>query len=162
MSALSTRITNTLRDAVKPATLAHNGMAGIVATGTMSLVMTAGKAAGLMETPPPKHITGRAAQKIGFSTHKVPQPAFTLAWLAAHLAYGAGAGIVYGAARGFLPRQRPLAGGLYGTALWAVSYLGLMPAMGLYPFATNDRTSRQVTMVVAHEAYGGTLAYLTR
>lgn len=162
MQSLPDRVTDTVRGAVRPAALAHNGLAGIVATGAMSLVMAAGKAAGLMETPPPKHITGRAAQKIGLSPRRAPQPAFTLAWLVGHLAYGAGAGIVYGAVRTVLPRQRPVAGSLYGIALWAVSYLGLMPAMGLYPFAANDSTTRQATMVVAHEAYGGTLAYLTR
>jgi uncharacterized membrane protein YagU involved in acid resistance len=138
----------------------RNGFAGIVATGAMSLVMLAGKAVGLMETAPPKQITHHAEQKAGIRPHEQPQEAFDATWLAAHVGYGAACGVVFGLLRPVLPRNRVIAGLIFGELVWAVSYLGYLPAIGLYPSPKQDSGSRQAVMIAAHAVYGVSQAYL--
>jgi len=47
---------------------------------------------------------------------------------------------------------------LYGALLWSVSYLGLMPALGLYPWPDEDAKPRLGVMIAAHGVYGLALA----
>jgi hypothetical protein len=46
---------------------------------------------------------------------------------------------------------------VYATAVYAISYLGWIPALNLMPAAGEDRPGRSVTMLVAHWVYGATL-----
>jgi hypothetical protein len=131
-----------------------------VATAAMSVVIAAGKAAGLLETPPPKQITARAAHELGIPIHAIPQPAFTASWVLAHAGYGAATGVLYALSRPLLPKSRPLSGLLYGGAVWGISYLGVMPKLGLYPTPDDDRTSRSAVMIAAHAVYGTSLSSL--
>ncbi|MGE5617771.1 MAG: DUF1440 domain-containing protein [Sphingomonadaceae bacterium] len=80
--------------------------------------------------------------------------AYTATWLAAHFAYGTAWGVIYALLRPLLSRSPVAAGILFGGALWTLSYLGLMPALGLYPRPKEDHPSRVVTMIAAHAVYG--------
>lgn len=142
-------------------TMVRGGLAGILGTGPMSLAIAAGRAAGLFRTPPPKQIIERAQAKAGIR-HELPEPAVQASWLAAHLGYGAACGVLYTLLRPLLPTSPITAGLLYGGAVWGVSYLGLMPSLGLYPGPKADSPLRAAVMIVAHVVFGVTTAEVER
>ena len=51
-------------------------------------------------------------------------------------------------------------GVLFGTALWASAYVGLLPAIGLMPPPERDERRRPASMLIAHWIYGAALALL--
>ena len=51
-----------------------------------------------------------------------------------------------------------MAGLLFGGGVWALAYLGIMPALGLYPPVDQEHPMRQATLIAAHAAYGITTA----
>jgi hypothetical protein len=141
--------------------LIRGALAGVAATVPMTAVIAAGDVLGLLRTPPPEEITARVAERAG----EVPDrqsPAFQAEWLAAHTAYGAACGAVYALARPLLPRSDVLAGLLFGGAVWGVSYIGLLPALALYPAPDEDAPGRAATMIAAHAVYGTALAATAR
>ncbi len=138
-------------------TIARGIVAGLAATAPMTLVIAAGRAIGLMRTPPPVLITANAVESTGQSPDR-QSPAFQAAWLTAHFGYGAGCGAIYALARPFLPRSVTVAGLLFGGGVWTISYLVMMPASRLYPSAADDSRSRQAVMIAAHLVFGLTLA----
>ena len=131
-------------------------IAGLVATGVMTVVIVAAEWMGLLRVPPPEQVTARTAERAGVDRHGT-QPRFTAISLASHHAYGASCGVLYALVRRFLPAPGTAAGLLYGALLWTVAYLGYLPVLRLYPWPKDDRRSRAVTMVAAHAVYGVTL-----
>lgn len=138
--------------------LIRGGIAGVAATGTMSCAMWLGTQAGLLHTPPPKQITKRAQRKVGINPHALPAETFTASWFAAHLAYGTLSGAAYALLRPLLPGSNLASGLLYGGAVWAVNYLGLLPALGLFEPPDEHAQSQTAVMLAAHAVYGVTLA----
>ena len=138
-------------------TLARGALAGLAATLPMTVVIGAGRAAGLMGTPPPVEIMENAAEQAGENPDR-RSPEFQAAWLAAHVGYGAACGVLFSAIRPMLPRSDLAAGLLFGAAVWGVSYFGLMPSLNLYPSAEDDSNQRQAVMVAAHAVFGAALA----
>jgi hypothetical protein len=127
--------------------------AGLTATLPMSLVIALGRWMRLLWTPPPKQIIGSAAKRANVN----PDPsseAFTASWISAHFGYGAGCGAAYALAKPILPSSPPVAGLLFGGAVWGVSYLGIIPALGLYPWPKDDSKSRVAVMIAAHAVFG--------
>ena len=56
----------------------------------------------------------------------------------------------------------PIASGVgYGLAVWAGSYLGFLPALGLHPPATRESPGRNVMNIGAHLVWGATLGAVT-
>jgi uncharacterized membrane protein YagU involved in acid resistance len=51
----------------------------------------------------------------------------------------------------------PFAGISFGLLVWAISYLGLLPALGLYPSPRKDTGRRTAIMVLAHIVWGAML-----
>lgn len=139
--------------------IVRSSIAGLLATGFMSVVVVAGRYTGLLGTPPPKVITARMEQEAGI-LHKLPYPVFQSSWMAAHLGYGIVCGALYGLARRWLPRAEVPGGLLFGGLVWAVSYLGLMPGLQLYPWPSEDTRSRQGVMIAAHAVFGIALALI--
>ena len=138
-------------------TLARGVLAGLAATVPMTAVIVAGRAAGLMRTPPPVEITENVAERAGENPdHR--GPAFQAGWLAAHVGYGAACGALYALTRPVLPRSDVTAGLLFGGAVWGVSYVSIMPALNLYPSAQDDSHGRQAVMIAAHAVFGTALA----
>jgi uncharacterized membrane protein YagU involved in acid resistance len=140
-------------------TLACGALAGLTATVPMTAVIGAGRAAGLMGTPPPIEITENVAEQAGEDPDR-QSPEFQAAWITAHAAYGAACGVVFSAMRPVLPRSDLAAGLLFGAAVWGVSYIGLMPSLDLYPSADEDSNQRQAVMIAAHAVFGTALASL--
>jgi uncharacterized membrane protein YagU involved in acid resistance len=142
-------------------TLGRGALAGLVATVPMTVVIGAGRAAGLMRTPPPVEITENIAEQAGENPDR-QSAEFQTAWLAAHVGYGAACGVIFSAIRPLLPRSDLVAGILFGGAVWGVSYISLMPSLNLYPPAEDDSNQRQAVMIAAHAVYGTALAGIER
>jgi hypothetical protein len=77
----------------------------------------------------------------------------------AHLGFGMGAGALFGMLHskrsGVL--RAALTGAGFGTAVWATSYYGWVPALGLMREPHDDRPFRPTAMVAGHIVYGSVL-----
>lgn len=74
--------------------------------------------------------------------------------LGAHFAYGTTTGAIYG----MLPIKHNAANGVaYGLGVWAVSYLGWLPAMEILRPATEHPARRNALMIAAHVVWGASL-----
>lgn len=135
----------------------QGSFAGLVATTLMTGVMYGGKWLGLLQTPPPKEISARGEGAAGV---RPGGPAFSLSWVAAHLAFGVAGGAVFPWVGRAYPGSPSVAGALYGLSIWFQAYVGVLPELGLYPDPVEDSTSRQAVLVVAHLVYGATVGRL--
>jgi hypothetical protein len=140
--------------------LVAGGAAGFVATVPMTLAME------LMHERlpvqeryplPPSEIVTVAEGAAGVDLPPQLHPAATLA---AHFGYGAAAGILYG------PLVRNVAldpwarGVVFGLGVWTVSYLGLLPSLGVLRPATEHPGRRNALMIAAHVVWGAALGAL--
>jgi uncharacterized membrane protein YagU involved in acid resistance len=108
---------------------------------------------------PPRAISMRLADAIGVR-HELNERERLSVTLLNHFGYGTAAGAVYGLlARRVL--SGALGGAVYGLGVWAGSYLGLLPATGLYPPATEESARRNALMIAAHVVWGATLGTVT-
>jgi hypothetical protein len=133
---------------------------GAIATVPMSAVMLAGQRLGWMREQPPEHVTGRAIEEV--AGDGVPERHLDVAGAAVHVAFGA----LFGAAYGWLGRRMrstpPMGLGVtFAIAIWALSYRGWMPAIGVLPPEQRGARATAV-MVSAHVAYGLALGRLAR
>lgn len=138
--------------------LLSGAAAGLVATVPMTAAMVAMHhelPARERQPLPPRRITMRMAGKVGVRKH-MDGPQRTAATLVAHFGYGTAVGSLLGALAPRGAAKAAAAGAGFGLLVWTVSYLGLMPAMGLYPPATRDTPRRNILMIVAHLVWGGT------
>jgi hypothetical protein len=80
------------------------------------------------------------------------------AWtLINHFGFGALAGSLYSGLG--IDKERPaIAGPAFGVAVWAVSYLGWVPVLGLMAPATRQPARRNGMMIFAHLVWGAALA----
>lgn len=74
-----------------------------------------------------------------------------------HFAFGATAGGLY-SGLGLDKRKPAVTGPAFGTAVWVISYLGWVPALGLMPPATRQPGERNAMMIAAHLLWGAALA----
>ena len=81
------------------------------------------------------------------------------ATLAAHFAYGAATGALYGLLR---PGDGVAAGAGYGLLVWAASYLGWIPALAVLAPATRHPARRNRLMLAAHLVWGAATALTMR
>lgn len=102
---------------------------------------------------PPRQIAMRLAEEAGIKEH-LDEPERQHLTLAGHFAYGTATGALYAplAQKLSLP---PLLGGVaYGLAVWAGSYLGWLPALGILRPATEHPPRRTALMIAAHIVWG--------
>jgi uncharacterized membrane protein YagU involved in acid resistance len=105
---------------------------------------------------PPREITENLTEEVGMRDH-LDESTHVGLTLLSHFAYGTAAGAVYASlARHY--KFPPLSGGVgFGLALWAASYLGWLPAIGLLPPASKHPPRRTGLMLAAHGVWGATL-----
>ena len=141
--------------------LIQGAAAGLVATLPMTLFMrSAWKRLPAYEkyALPPRQITREVLTPRRFwKMGAEKQTALTLLF---HFLFGAAVGSVYGVVEDRIPLQNAVKGPLAGLLVWASSYLGWIPAMGILPPATEHPWRRNVLMVVAHLIWGVTLGAL--
>ncbi|WP_439621614.1 DUF6789 family protein [Gemmata sp.] len=136
--------------------------AGFAATLPMTVAMKAIQAAlpaSQQDPIPPRQITERAAAAVGVEDDMTEGDKQAAAAVA-HLAFGAGAGGVYGLVAPHLPFGPALNGVGYGLAVWAGSYLGWLPATGLYKQPENEPAGRHTEMILSHVVWGAALGVL--
>jgi hypothetical protein len=135
--------------------------AGLAATVPMTLAMRAGQGAlhpHERRTLPPRRVTHRALRKVGVRPHlhlrESERHGLTLL---AHYGYGTATGALFGLVA---PRNLPdaVSGGIgFGLLVWAASYAGLLPALGLHPHAAREPARRNAMMIAAHVVWGAAL-----
>lgn len=108
---------------------------------------------------PPRLITSRLLRRVNaplrLRRHK------TALTMANHFGYGMAAGALHTPVTAL--RIHPLVeGALFGTALWAGSYLGWLPAAGILPSPKVTPRKRTALMIAAHLVWGTTLAVLAQ
>ncbi|HEX7025765.1 MAG TPA: DUF1440 domain-containing protein [Gammaproteobacteria bacterium] len=108
------------------------------------------------EPVPPKEIASAVFEKTGKGSAKSGE--LTVATVAGHFGYGAVTGALYAPIAEFTQHKSIAAGIAYGVGVWTVSYLGWIPAMRLLTPATEQPAQRNVMMILAHIAWGASLA----
>jgi hypothetical protein len=123
--------------------------------------MMAARKTGWMGKLPPERITEAGLRVLHVRTSEPTENALTTV---AHLGYGTAVGALFSVAArtARVPLPGPVAGGLFGLLVWAVSYAGWIPAFGIMPPPHRDRRQRQTSMIVAHLVYGSVLGALAR
>ncbi|WP_367379199.1 DUF6789 family protein [Subtercola boreus] len=130
--------------------------AGVLATAAMSTVFIAADRMRLIDRKPPQIIVDHF-----FPTSRTNTADRTA--LLGHFAYGAAGGAGYAAFAYALRRSgrvNACSGFGYGLLVWAVSYEGWLPLVGVLPPAHRDRPGRAWTIVAAHIIYGISLGLL--
>lgn len=135
---------------------AEGAGAGVVATAVMSIPIVAADKAGLMPEPPPEKIVEDGLSAAGVKRQDRTERQENAAATITHFAFGASCGVLFALLRRRLRLPAPpwMAGMPYGLAIWAVSYKGWVPALGILPPPERDGRARVGTMVVAHVLYG--------
>ena len=135
-------------------------IAGLLATVPMSLVMELMRRRLPMHERgrlPPKKIAVRLARRFGMQSHMDVSQRGALTLLT-HFGFGAAAGAIYSPLGHRLHSlAAPLRGILFGLTVWLVSYMGWLPAVGLFGPATRDAPRRTALMIAAHVVWGAAL-----
>ncbi len=101
-------------------------------------------------------------ERLGGEVESTREESLEQATVVAHYAFGGIAGALFPLVA---PRSLPAAlgaGVLYGFGVWAGSYLGMLPALGVRHHARHDSVARSGMMIAAHVVWGATLALILR
>lgn len=79
--------------------------------------------------------------------------------MAVHLGYSALGGALYGLARQKMEQKAehipiPVAGALFGLAVWALSFEGWLPAVGIMKRTTDEPVKKWPAPIMGHLVYG--------
>jgi putative membrane protein len=110
---------------------------------------------------PPSEITAELTDEVGLRGNLKPGQHLALT-LVNHFAYGAAAGSIYGMIAKQLPLPPIVKGIGFGLGVWSISYLGLLPALGILRPATEHPARRNVLMIVAHVVWGSVTGLVTQ
>jgi len=140
------------------------GLAGLLATVPMTMVMVRlhrRLPLGQRYALPPRIITDAVAESVPLPVRLMPERGPDRA-LAAHFAFGAATGALYGILASRTSGKPGIGSGFaFGLSVWATSYLGWVPAAGLMPPATRQPARRNAMMVAAHIVWGAVLGAVT-
>gem|GEM_PF-3308579 len=141
--------------------LERAALAGMAATGAMSVVMLGARRLGLIDRQPPEEITQQVSDRTGSPIRGLP---LRIAATVAHLAFGAVGGMVFAS---LLRLTGPVGSPVrlavtYGLSIWFVSYRHALPAWGLVRSDREAGVTRDVVMLAAHVVYGLVLGRLLR
>jgi putative membrane protein len=133
---------------------------GLIATGSMTSLMMdlQSRMPAREKSPlPPASIANDLRAKAGFPPPTVEGS--ELLGVAAHFAYGAILGGIYGATVSRVRTLWSVKGLGYGAFVWGANYLGLLPILGVRAQARNMPPKRNAMMILAHLVWGITLAH---
>lgn len=137
----------------------HGAYAGALATVAMTGFMKASQWSGLYRDEiPPTKLVSRSLTRLGLRA-KTGNQAETGLIAAGHWAFGMAAGSVFGLlhrrSRGQL--RALIAGVGFGLLIWAISYMGWIPALGLLRGPWRQRRAQAYMPLLAHVVYGAAL-----
>ena len=110
---------------------------------------------------PPEAITHELSERIDLDKYMNKQQLLA-ATLVSHFGYGTVMGMLYGMMMYRLSLSTMVKGILWGLAVWAVSYLGLLPALGISQSAEKEPWKRIALMIGAHVIWGASLGAIER
>lgn len=140
--------------------LALGALGGMIGTAALFSALTANKKLFPKDEAPMRQDPGEfmvetaeAAALAKKEQREVPQIAETIAANALHFGYGASGGALYALLR---PKSRNalLEGAALGMGIWAVGYLGWLPAVGLLPPVTEQKPMQIFSPIWQHALYG--------
>ncbi len=137
-------------------------VAGVVATVPMTLTLF-GMAPFLphVKAFPPKMAAGMVTGKARVWQQLSARQRDRLSW-AGHFGYGALMGSVYAPVAGKYAGSGVGSGVAFGLAVWAGSYLGVLPALGIRRPLRKDFWDDHVQLVAAHVVWGAVLGWLAK
>lgn len=138
--------------------LLRGAIAGAIATAPMSLVMLTLQHAlpGRRETLPPREITENMLEAVDLRPERDPSATENLT-VFGHFGYGAACGALLSPfARG------ARSGAAMGLLVWSASYLGWLPAVNLFPSATDKSARQNSLMIASHVIWGAAFGSLVR
>jgi hypothetical protein len=119
----------------------------------MVAALALGRRAGQPVEPPPLELERALERDVGVAGETDLAAERGLA-LGAHLALAAGFGAAYGLLRAALAARPLPAGPLYGLGVYAISLVGVGPALGLTGGPWGERTPTAFRRVLLHLVYG--------
>jgi len=139
--------------------LGDGTIGGCLGTIAMSVVMVAGQKVGALGRQPPERIAAAGLDALGVQRTRTVQAGVAVLL---HIVFGSAAGALFGLLYRRLraPLDPSLQGVIFASMVWAASYKGWIPALGIMPPPERDRAGRPVIMVLAHWLYGATLGML--
>lgn len=102
---------------------------------------------------PPRQITMKVTQEAGVKDELTHLQRHSLTLLS-HFGYGAASGMLYSQTAARLPVSPLTKGVAYGIAVWAASYTGFLPALGILKPVRRQPVSRTALMVAVHLVWG--------
>lgn len=114
----------------------------------------------IREQLPPKQITVRVFQELGLEEIVDKKLERDTVSLVNHFAYGTATGAIYAPLAEAIDLPPAAKGVAFGLAVWAGSYLGWLPAVGILRSATEERAERNALMIAAHVVWGAALGLM--
>lgn len=134
-------------------------LAGFVATLPMTIFMLATQRflpKRQQYRLPPEMITSELAHRAHIR-HRLNKQLVLGATLASHFGYGAAMGAAYGPLHRRVPLPAIAQGVLFGLIVWATSYLGLLPLLGISASGHREPVRRNLMMIAAHTVWGASM-----
>ncbi len=147
---------------MKRSSLLTGAVAGAVATVPMTLTLF-GVAPFLphVRAFPPRLAVRMVTAKAGLWQQLSARQRSRLSW-AGHFGYGALMGGVYAGVAGRPGTGGAGSGAAFGLAVWAGSYLGVLPALGIRRPLQRSFRDDHVQLVAAHLVWGAALGWLEK
>ncbi len=140
-------------------TLLKGTLAGLVATLPMTIFMLATQRflpKRQQYELPPEMIVKDLSHKLHVR-HHLNKQLILGATTASHFGYGAMMGTAFGPLQRRVPLPASAQGVLYGLFIWAASYLGLLPLLGISASGHKEPMRRNFMMIAAHIVWGASM-----
>jgi uncharacterized membrane protein YagU involved in acid resistance len=141
----------------------RGALAGFIATAPMTVFMLATQQflpKGQQYDLPPELITKELAHRAHVRWH-MSKTQILIATLLSHFGYGAAMGALYSPLDKKVPLPPVVKGVVFGVVVWAGSYLGLLPLVGISESAHREPMRRNLMMVAAHLVWGSAMGLVT-
>lgn len=141
---------------------AKAALAGLLAVIPMTVVMLLGQkqASGKSRPLPPEKVTANAVEKLDLDQEFPPySSSFQRLFLIGHFGYGSITGALYPFFSNRFPRVRPMVKGMgFGLLIWALSYPGWIPAVGLWRRSKATSKENSFSLILSHLVWGASLS----
>ena len=133
-------------------------VAGFIATIPMTIFMLATQPFlphGQRYDLPPEIIIKELAHRLHVR-YRMSKPQLVTVTLVSHFGYGTTMGVIFGSIGPDTLPASLVQGSLFGLLIWAASYLGLLPLLGVSASAHREPAYRNFMMIAAHLLWGAT------